>query len=319
MNPQLVEIHPRELKFIFEEKKQSSCIVHLANVTDHYVAFKVKTTSPKKYCVRPNVGIVKPKSTCDFIVIMQAQKSAPSETQCKDKFLVQTTVVAFGTTEAEITPSMFSKDSQKHIEETKLRVALTTTPKPPAEPPADVILEQEKETSLPKLPPHSSVLLPVNGVTSPESSNEMSTPKEGVENLPPHQALKQMGRTTDNVSNIEIESRSPKVMDNTSLPGKDEKMKQQVKDVEEAKLKLTLDIEELRSKITTMDAKLVEAQGTINKLKEEKSSIIREKYSLERDLAMSRTDARKVQVGFPPLFVCLVALVSLLFGFWFRA
>lgn len=26
----------------------------------------MKTTSPKKYCVRPNVGIVMPKSTCDF-------------------------------------------------------------------------------------------------------------------------------------------------------------------------------------------------------------------------------------------------------------
>ena len=26
----------------------------------------MKTTSPKKYCVRPNTGIVKPKTTCDF-------------------------------------------------------------------------------------------------------------------------------------------------------------------------------------------------------------------------------------------------------------
>ncbi|KAL8546986.1 hypothetical protein ACS0TY_006635 [Phlomoides rotata] len=26
----------------------------------------VKTTSPKKYCVRPNVGIIKPNSTYDF-------------------------------------------------------------------------------------------------------------------------------------------------------------------------------------------------------------------------------------------------------------
>lgn len=37
---------------------------------------------------------------------MQAQKSAVPEMQCKDKFLIQTTVVPFGTTEEEITPGM---------------------------------------------------------------------------------------------------------------------------------------------------------------------------------------------------------------------
>lgn len=29
--------------------------------------FQVKTTNPKKYCVRPNTGIVTPRSTCDVI------------------------------------------------------------------------------------------------------------------------------------------------------------------------------------------------------------------------------------------------------------
>lgn len=28
---------------------------------------QVKTTNPKKYCVRPNTGIVLPRSTCDVI------------------------------------------------------------------------------------------------------------------------------------------------------------------------------------------------------------------------------------------------------------
>lgn len=30
------------------------------------INLQVKTTSPKKYCVRPNAGIIKPKGTCDF-------------------------------------------------------------------------------------------------------------------------------------------------------------------------------------------------------------------------------------------------------------
>lgn len=30
------------------------------------INLQVKTTSPKKYCVRPNAGIIKPKETSDF-------------------------------------------------------------------------------------------------------------------------------------------------------------------------------------------------------------------------------------------------------------
>ncbi|KAI3469450.1 hypothetical protein Pfo_026113 [Paulownia fortunei] len=328
MNTQLVEIQPRELKFIFEVKKQSSCAVHLANVTDQYVAFKVKTTSPKKYCVRPNVGIIKPKSTCDFTVTMQAQKSVPSEMQCKDKFLIQSTVVPFGTTEEEITPGMFAKDSQRYIEESKLRVVLTSAPNSPAKPLADVILKQEAsyETSKPK-EPHSPVLLPVNGVIKQEPSYETSMPKDklqnGVENFPPPDMLIKKVEAVKIVKNME-ESRSLKVMDNMKseefYPDKDEELKQ-VKDVEEAELKLTKDIEELRSKISAMDSKLVQAEYSIEKLKEEKSNTLREKETLKQELAILRTKrgARKIQVGFPPLFVCMVALISLMIGSLFRA
>ncbi|KAJ0054607.1 hypothetical protein Pint_00204 [Pistacia integerrima] len=61
----LVNIQPSELKFPFELKKQSSCSMQLTNKTDDYVAFKVKTTNPKKYCVRPNTGVILPRSTCN--------------------------------------------------------------------------------------------------------------------------------------------------------------------------------------------------------------------------------------------------------------
>ncbi|MCD9561179.1 hypothetical protein HAX54_020157 [Datura stramonium] len=111
-----------------EVKKQSSCAVHIANITDQHVAFKVKTTSPKKYCVRPNIGVIKPKSTYDFTVTMQAQRTAPSDMQCKDKFLIQCAVVPFGTSEEEISPSMFNKDNGKYVEECKLKVVLVNHP-----------------------------------------------------------------------------------------------------------------------------------------------------------------------------------------------
>ncbi|PKA51002.1 Vesicle-associated protein 1-3 [Apostasia shenzhenica] len=124
---ELVEIEPRELKFTFKLKKQSSCLVRLSNKTDEYVAFKVKTTSPKRYCVRPNTGIIQPLSACNFIVTMQAQRTAPPDMQLKDKFLVQSTAVPNGTIDADIFPTFFSKENDRYIEECKLRVVLESS------------------------------------------------------------------------------------------------------------------------------------------------------------------------------------------------
>uniref|UniRef100_A0A0D9VA08 MSP domain-containing protein n=1 Tax=Leersia perrieri TaxID=77586 RepID=A0A0D9VA08_9ORYZ len=130
MGQDLAEIHPRELQFTFEVKKQSSCTVHLVNKSNEYVAFKVKTTSPKRYCVRPNTGVIFPRSTCDFTVTMQAQRTAPPDMQLKDKFLVQTTVVPYGTSDEDLVPSFFSKETGRYIEESKLRVVLVSASDP---------------------------------------------------------------------------------------------------------------------------------------------------------------------------------------------
>lgn len=129
---ELLEIDPLELKFPFELKKQISCSIQLSNKTDEHIAFKVKTTSPKKYCVRPNTGIVLPRSTCDVMVTMQAQREAPPDMQCKDKFLVQSVITGPGTSVKDITPEMFTKESGNTVDEAKLRVVYVPPPQPPS-------------------------------------------------------------------------------------------------------------------------------------------------------------------------------------------
>uniref|UniRef100_A0A803L6M1 MSP domain-containing protein n=1 Tax=Chenopodium quinoa TaxID=63459 RepID=A0A803L6M1_CHEQI len=119
---ELLNIEPLELKFNLELKKQICSSLYLTNKTDNYVAFKVKTTNPKKYCVRPNTGVVLPRSTCDVVVTMQALKEPPSDMQCKDKFLLQSVIANHGTTVKDITPEMFSKEAGHVVEECKLRV-----------------------------------------------------------------------------------------------------------------------------------------------------------------------------------------------------
>ncbi|XP_019434893.1 PREDICTED: vesicle-associated protein 1-2-like isoform X2 [Lupinus angustifolius] len=131
-NGELLSIEPLELKFPFELKKQISCSLQLSNKTDSYVAFKVKTTNPKKYCVRPNNGIVLPRSVCDVMVTMQAQKEAPADMQCKDKFLLQSVKTYDGASPKDISADMFNKEAGHVVEETKLRVLYVSPPRPPS-------------------------------------------------------------------------------------------------------------------------------------------------------------------------------------------
>ncbi|XP_073288627.1 vesicle-associated protein 1-2-like [Primulina huaijiensis] len=131
-NGELLQIEPLELQFPFELKKQISCSLQLSNKSDNHVAFKVKTTNPKKYCVRPNTGTVVPHSSCDVIVTMQVQKEAPPDLQCRDKFLLQSVVVNPGVTAKDITPEMFNKESGNQVDECKLRVSYVPPPQPPS-------------------------------------------------------------------------------------------------------------------------------------------------------------------------------------------
>ncbi|XP_022761207.1 vesicle-associated protein 2-2-like [Durio zibethinus] len=311
MTSELLEIHPQELRFTFELKKPSSCLIQLTNKTDQYVAFKVKTTSPKKYCVRPNTGIVKPKSASDFTVTMQAQRVAPPDLMCKDKFLIQSAVVPSGTSEEDITSNMFSKESGKHIEEKKLKVFLTS-------------------------PPHSPVLAAINGKLKQDSGHETSSPRDrawtGVENIPPPQRVAEdlLGfetakdavelRTSKDVRQFETskeDTEELRAADGVqSSPAKDVQELKPAKSMEE--LKSGDDFEELKSKISFMNSKLKEAELSIMKLTEERSMAAQEKEKLKSELEVlkRKSDVKTIQVGFPFLYVCMVALISLAVGYF---
>ncbi|KAI0304278.1 VAMP-associated protein [Multifurca ochricompacta] len=58
------------------------------------ISFKIKTTAPKLYCVRPNSGKVEPGQTVEVQVMLQAMKEEPPlNSKCKDKFLIQSMLI----------------------------------------------------------------------------------------------------------------------------------------------------------------------------------------------------------------------------------
>ncbi|KPP61716.1 vesicle-associated membrane protein-associated protein A-like [Scleropages formosus] len=61
----------------------------LKNPSDRRVCFKVKTTAPRRYCVRPNSGVIDPGATVTISVMLQPFDYDPNE-KSKHKFMVQT-------------------------------------------------------------------------------------------------------------------------------------------------------------------------------------------------------------------------------------
>ncbi|KAH6818074.1 hypothetical protein C2S51_001677 [Perilla frutescens var. frutescens] len=108
------------LSAVIELMKEASCTIRLSSNSPRNVAFKVMTTSPEKYSVQPNIGIISPGSTCDVEVKMHAQKEAPPNMQCKDKFLIKSVVASPGDT-VEKSQKMFN-DRSHAVGDYKLRV-----------------------------------------------------------------------------------------------------------------------------------------------------------------------------------------------------
>ncbi|KAI7733707.1 hypothetical protein M8C21_020690 [Ambrosia artemisiifolia] len=124
MKPQDLEVLPKQLNFIYEPKKQSSCSVQIVNRSDHHVAFEIKTANSENYCVQPNTGVIDPNSTCEFLVTMQAQKVAPLDMTCRDTFLLQSTVVPAGTKQEDVASNTFAKEHGRVVEEKMLDVII---------------------------------------------------------------------------------------------------------------------------------------------------------------------------------------------------
>lgn len=312
MYSDLLEIAPRELKFIFEPKKQSSCTIRLINKSQNHVAFKVKTTSPKKYCVRPNTGIIKPRASCDFTVTMQAQKAPPPDMACKDKFLVQCTVVAEETVEEDITSAMFSKDDGKYVQENKMRVILVSPPGSPVLAPINVV-----HSDLPsfKDSPRADQVHDYENISS-----QLEGDVNGVHD---HNGRYEESLTRDQVN--PLDQNTPKELDenvkefrkenaNMQMEGKYAQLETRKHDEE---VELVKDVTSMKSKISELERKLSEAKDTISRLTEERKFTAQERESLQRELVMltSKKGGRKVRVGFPLLYVVTVAFISMVFGY----
>ncbi|KAI8933991.1 hypothetical protein NX059_008763 [Plenodomus lindquistii] len=120
-----VELDPPELGFKRPFQHEVSQTLRLKNPHSDPVAFKVKTTAPKQYCVRPNSGRIEPGEHVEVQILLQAMKEDPApDAKCRDKFLVQSVLV---TADKEFTNvgslwAHIEQTSKSSIQEKKIRV-----------------------------------------------------------------------------------------------------------------------------------------------------------------------------------------------------
>ncbi|KAM5157444.1 vesicle-associated membrane protein-associated protein A [Mantella aurantiaca] len=92
---------PHELKFKGPFTDVVTTNLKLRNPSDKKVCFKVKTTAPRRYCVRPNSGIIDPGATVTVSVMLQPFDYDPNE-KSKHKFMVQTIFAPSNITDMEV-------------------------------------------------------------------------------------------------------------------------------------------------------------------------------------------------------------------------
>ncbi|CAM4933748.1 unnamed protein product [Rotaria socialis] len=71
----------------------STAILQLNNIGHQRIAFSIKTTAPKRYCVKPNRDFIEPYGTTSIQIMFQPMPAGQqSEDRSKHKFMVQWTI-----------------------------------------------------------------------------------------------------------------------------------------------------------------------------------------------------------------------------------
>nr|XP_040049875.1 vesicle-associated membrane protein-associated protein B-like isoform X2 [Gasterosteus aculeatus aculeatus] len=141
---QVLVLEPQhELKFRGPFTDVVTATLKLSNPTDRNVCFKVKTTAPRRYCVRPNSGIIDAGNSVNVSVMLQPFDYDPNE-KSKHKFMVQSMLAPYGMTDME---GVWKEAKPEELMDSKLRCAF------------EMPLENDKSTELSALPKSTSASL----------------------------------------------------------------------------------------------------------------------------------------------------------------
>ncbi|XP_038552404.1 vesicle-associated membrane protein-associated protein B/C-like [Micropterus salmoides] len=162
---QVLLLEPQhELKFRGPFSDVVTTNLKLSNPTDRNVCFKVKTTAPRRYCVRPNSGIIDAGTSINVSVMLQPFDYDPNE-KSKHKFMVQSLLAPPDMTDME---GVWKEAKPEELMDSKLRCVFEM----PAENEKTHDMESNKMMSSSLLKSESSAL-PLKSMSSTLDDGEV--------------------------------------------------------------------------------------------------------------------------------------------------
>ena len=146
----------------------ATAYLKLSNPTEKRICFKVKTTAPNRYCVRPNSGIFEPKTSIAVAVMLHPFSYEPNEKN-KHKFMVQSMYAPDHVVESQ---ELLWKDAPpESFMDTKLRCVFKMPDSAPQPPVAAVETPIRAEASPP------STKTAVEDIKKPDTLSQNKTSK----------------------------------------------------------------------------------------------------------------------------------------------
>jgi len=121
---QNLQITPTELTFNVNPKKQTVVILKLTNTYDIQIGFKIKTTTPKYYTVKPNIGVIKPNETREVNVTLSILGSDIDITKIKDRFQILSALASTSTDDN--VQDIFTQANEKDMQFQKIKCHFTS-------------------------------------------------------------------------------------------------------------------------------------------------------------------------------------------------
>jgi len=174
---QVLVIEPQnELKFRGPFNDVVTSYLTLRNPSDRKVCFKVKTTAPRRYCVRPNSGLVDPSGTVNVSVMLQPLDGDSNQDRGKHKFMVQS---MYAPETVDDVDKLWSEAKSGDLMDSKLRCVFEDpAPTPIPEETVEPVVKQEQDSA----PAPATEAAPVP-VASPPIKDELNSIMEECKRL----------------------------------------------------------------------------------------------------------------------------------------
>jgi len=144
----LLQVSPQgHLTFRGPFTQTVTSVLNLTNPTTEKLCFKVKTTAPRRYCVRPNSGFIEPGEQLDVSIMLQPFQYDPNERN-NHKFMVQAMVMPENGESLPMEQVWRGADASE-ISDTKLKCQFELPPEvelAPAEEPKVMPMDQTYNT-----------------------------------------------------------------------------------------------------------------------------------------------------------------------------